>query len=114
METVIRIRNLYDAAIKSLKSGGKDKSYKKLLDHNNSIMRDAFRRIMAGEIKGLHYISETSFKYYHRSTKQENTIQLSSGFYRDGELYPCYDVQMKTPDDLLREGYPSGLWEIVY
>jgi len=54
-----------------------------------------------------------SIKMFHRSPKKEGFIQLSSGFYKNGELYPCYDIQLKDFDDLTREGYESGFYDVI-
>ena len=80
---------------------------------NDLIISRLFKDTAAGRIKGFYLVSDQDFKAYHRSTKEAGKIQLSSGFYRDGELVPCYDVQLESAADLIREGYSSGLYKII-
>ena len=80
---------------------------------NQCIMYELFHRTQAGQIKGFYLLSDTDFKAYHRSPKQAGYIQLSSGFYKNGELYPCYDCQFKTAEEMEKEGYPSGNYAII-
>lgn len=109
----LRIKCLHDAAIKSLKAAGDYKTYDRNHDKNNAIMSELFNRTQRGEIKGFYLISDKDFKAYHRSPKEPGKIQLSSGFYKDGELIPCYDTQLETAADLIRDGYTSGLYQII-
>ena len=109
---MVRIKNLEAVTIKAFQTGDFTKADRDS-DRNNAIITRLFNDTMSGKIKGFYLISETSFKAYHRSPKQADTIQLSVGFYKFGNLYPTYDVQLKTAEDALREGYESGLYEII-
>ena len=108
-----RIKDLHDAAIKSVHSLGKYKTYDKNGAKNDSIMIQLFNMTAAGTIKGFYLVSDTELKAYHRSTKNPGMIQLSSGYYNNGDLIPCYDVQLSTARDMIREGYTSGFYKII-
>ncbi len=108
-----RIKDLHDAAVRNLKSHGGYRRYDVLSDRNDLIIANLFNRTMAGAIKGFYLHSESVFHAYTRSTKEAGRIQYSYGFYRDGELIPCGDVQMETAKDLIREGYSSGIYEEI-
>lgn len=109
---MIRIKDLHDAAIRSLKN---DKYTRYDRDHarNAAKMERLFRETQNGTIKGFYLVSDKDFKAYHRSPKESGKIQLSSGFYKNGELIPCYDCQFETFRDMEREGYTSGYYEII-
>jgi len=87
--------------------------YEKDIKRNDLIMERLFNDTKAGIIKGFYLVSDKQFKAYHRSTKEADMIQFSSGYYNNGELIPCYDVQMSRPLDLFLEGYTSGIYEII-
>jgi len=109
-----RIKNLHDGARRMLKSKNfKYYQYEKDIQRNDAIMGRLFDDTKAGKIKGFYLVSDKDFKAYHRSTKEENKIQLSSGYYSNGELIPCYDIQLETPMDLFMEGYASGIYRII-
>ena len=109
---MFRIKDGRNAAIKMLHTGD-SKASDRINGRNAAIMGELFRRTQAGQIKGFFLLSDTDFKAYHRSPKKAGFIQLSSGFYKNGELIPCYDVQMQTVEDMEREGYPSGVYAII-
>lgn len=109
---MFRIKNGRNAAIKMLHTGDA-KASDRIIGRNAAIMRELFRRTQAGQIKGFFLVSDTDFKAYHRSPKRDGFIQLSAGFYKYGELIPCYDVQLLTAEDMEREGYPSGVYAII-
>ena len=111
MET-FRLKSAHDASIKGIRTGN-FKSAERIDKRNQSIMYELFHRTQAGQIKGFYLLSDTDFKAYHRSPKQAGYIQLSSGFYKNGELYPCYDCQFKTAEEMEKEGYPSGIYAII-
>ena len=106
-----RIKNLHDAAIRSLKADYP--GYDRDSDRNNAIITRLFHDTAAGTIKGFYLVSDKTFKAYHKSTKEADKIQLSSGYYDNGELIPCYDVQLSTAADLIREGYASGIYKTI-
>ena len=87
--------------------------YEKDTKRNDLIMTRLFEDTKNGIIKGFYLVSDKDFKAYHRSTKEAGKIQLSSGFYENGELIPCYDIQLDTPFDMIYEGYSSGLYQII-
>ena len=113
MIDTFRIKNLNNAAKRCVWSLGKYKTYEKNDKKNDSIMIQLFNLTAAGTIKGFYLVSDTELKAYHRSPKEPGKIQLSSGYYKDGELIPCYDVQLETARDMLREGYGSGYYKII-
>jgi len=87
--------------------------YEKLEAHNESIMKSLFKDLQAGKIGGFYLVSDKEFKLYHRSTKEAGAVQLSYGFYKDGELIPCGDCQLYDFSDFTREGYPSGTYQTI-
>lgn len=87
--------------------------YERELEYNHAIMSYLFNATMNGEIKGFHLVDDEIFRAFHRSTKEDNTIQLSAGFFRNGELIPTYDVQLHNYEEMRREGYPSGVYEVI-
>ena len=109
---MIRIKDGHDAAIKALKKGD-FKPITKIGDRNNTIMTELFNRTKDGTIKGFSLISDKRFLAYHRSPKEPGKIQLSSGIYKNGELLPCYDCQFETAAELIKEGFPSGNYQII-
>lgn len=92
---------------------GNYKQLDKYTMHNDSIMKKLFNDTLSGQIKGFYLVSDTNFKAYHKSTKKPGNIQLSSGYYKDGELIPCYDVQLDSFAALNNEGYPAGIYKII-
>ena len=106
------MKNLHDAACRNIRSLGKYKPYEKYSDRNDLIMRKLFNDLVDGKIDTINHVDDTFFKCYHRSTREGHLVQLSAGFYRNGELIPDYHVNIDSFEDLLREGYPSGIWEI--
>lgn len=93
--------------------GGNWTRYEKLEAHNEAIMKTLFKGLQAGSINGFHLVSNKEFKLYHRSTKNPGAIQLSYGFYKDGELIPCGDCQLYDYSDFSREGYPAGTYQTI-
>ena len=87
--------------------------YEKLEAHNEAIMKTLFKGLQTGTINGFYLVSDKEFKLYHKSTKEAGAIQYSYGFYKDGELIPCGDIQMHDFSDLLREGYPAGVYRTI-
>ena len=59
----LRIRNLHDAAIRSLKTGYR--GYDRLKDRNNRIMSWLFNRTKDRLIKGFYLKDEKRFRAYH-------------------------------------------------
>ena len=109
----IRIKELSRAAGKYIRSIGKYKNYEKYQHRNEAMITLLFRKTADGEIKGFYLDDDRDFRAYHRSTKEPGKIQYSYGFYRNGELIPCGDIQMATAKDLLREGYSSGIYREI-
>lgn len=107
-----KITPLHDLVCRGFETGDMTE-YERELERNDSIMEKLFSDTMNGSIPGFYLKDDQSFKAYHRSTKELGKIQLSSGFYKNGELFPCYDVQMKTFHDMQMEGYSSGIWAII-
>lgn len=90
-----------------------DNPHEKLNRKNEAIMAYLFNATMNGIIKGFHLVDNETFKAYHRSTKEDNCIQLSMGYYKNGELIPTCDVQLHNIKEMEREGYPHGIWEVI-
>lgn len=110
----IRLKSAHDAVIKMLKSKTFNSiAVDRISDRNDAIISDLFRRTAEGAIKGFYLLSDTTFKAIHRSPKESDKLQLSYGFYSNGELIPCGDIQLETAKDLIREGLPSGLYAII-
>lgn len=109
---MIKIKNGRNASIKFLRTGN-SVSTEKIMNRNDAIIKELFSRTQVGAIKGFYLVSDTEFKAYHRSPKNPGMIQLSVGFYRDGELIPTYDVQMQTATDAIREGVTSGIYQLI-
>ncbi len=112
-EWSIRIKDLHNAAVRCIRSGGKYLRYEKFQKKSELIMSGLFNRTMKGEIKGFYLADPERFRAYHRSTKETGALQYSFGHYRNNELVPCGDVQMRCPDDLIREGFSSGIYRII-
>ena len=108
---MIRIKCLHDAAIRDFKTNYP--KYERDAERNAAKMERLFNDTLNGIIKGFYLISNSNFKAYHRSTKEDGKIQLSSGFYKNGELFPCYDCQFTTFVDMQREGWPSGYYDFI-
>lgn len=109
---MIRIKDGHNASIKFFRTGN-SVSTEKIINRNEAIIKELFNRTQAGTIKGFYLASDKSFKAYHRSPKNPGMIQLSVGFYRNGELIPEYDIQMQTATEAIREGYTSGIYQII-
>ena len=110
-----RIKNLHDASIRMFHSKNFEyPKYDRDNARNKAILTRLFNDTLSGRIKGFYLIDETDFRAWHRSPKQEGYIQFSVGFYRNGELLPCMDLQFKTVEEFLNEGCPSGRYaEII-
>lgn len=108
---IFHIRNLEIPAYRTF--NGSDKQFEKYNSRNDIIMKKLFQDTKNGIIKGFYLISDKELKAYHKSTKEPGKIQLSVGFYKDGELYPTYDVQMESFEDLDREGYDAGKYATI-
>lgn len=108
---MFKIKNLEIASYRCF--NGSTKQFDKYDAHNTAIMKKLFDDTKSGAIKGFYLVSDKHLKAYHRSPKEAGKIQLSVGFYKDGDLIPTYDVQMETFNDLTREGYDPGRYEII-
>ncbi len=107
----VRFKNLHDASVRNIRSLGKFPDYEKYSERNDLIMKRMYEDIVSGKLNYIGYRSDTHFECLHRSTRDGHVLQLSVGFYRNGKLYPDYHVNIDSFSDLLREGYPSGVWE---
>lgn len=110
---MIRIKDLTNVSRQAFFSDSYLQKYEQEDARNEAIIKRLFDDTMNGTIKGFYLVSDTDFRAYHKSPKHEDTIQYSVGFYRNGELFPCMDCQFKTPQDLFREGYQPGFYEII-
>lgn len=108
-----RIKDLTTVSRKAFLSDSSMQKYEQEDTRNDAIIKRLFTDTMNGTIKGFYLVSDTDFRAYHRSPKQENTVQYSVGFYKNGELYPTYDLQFKTAKEAIKEGYNSGFYEII-
>lgn len=107
---IIKVKDLHSAACKNIRSMANYKPYEKESTRNDIKMKYLFEALQNHEIDAVKLESETSFKVYHRSPKKPGCIQLSVGFYKNGELYPTYDSQYETFRDMLKDGYESGIY----
>lgn len=108
---MVKIKNLELASYRCF--NGSYKQFEKYNDRNEIKLKKLFNDTKAGTIKGFYLVSDKEFKAYHRSPKEPGKIQLSVGFYKNGELIPTYDVQMETFNDLTKEGYDAGIYETI-
>lgn len=106
-----RIKDLEIASYRCF--NGSTKQFDKYEARNNAMIKKLFQDTQNGTIKGFYLVSDTQFRAYHRSTKEAGKIQLSAGYYKDGELFPTYDVQMTSFQDLTREGYEAGTYKTI-
>lgn len=107
----IRIKDLTIQSYRCFE--GSYKQFEKYEARNNIMIKKLFEDTKNGTIKGFYLVSNTQFRAYHRSTKEPGKIQLSAGHYIEGELIPCYDVQLESFQDLTREGYEAGLYKTI-
>lgn len=110
--TKFRYKDGTNASLKAFRAGDFIPE-ERLSRRNDAIITELFNRTQNGLIKGFYLVSDTSFKAYHRSPKEAGKIQLSSGFYKDGQLYPCYDCQFLTAAEAIREGIEPGNYAII-
>ncbi len=113
---VVRLKNLHDAACRNIRSLGKYEDYDKFSERNDAIMKRLFAELMDGKVKIVAFNDPDKkvFKCYHKSVKESGCVQLSSGFYKNGEFYPTYDIQMPDFEKMKDEGWPTGVWEVRY
>ena len=109
---MIRISNMHDAAVKSLRTGN-DVALRRKERRNDAIMRTLFSKTLNGTIKGFYLVDNEWFRALHRSPKEDGKIQYSLGYYRNGELIPTSDAQFSNFEEFDKYGYPSGLWEVI-
>jgi hypothetical protein len=111
---MFRIKDLHYGTLKAFHSKNLDfRKVEKDREHNDAIITRLFNDTLSGKIKGFYLISDEYLKAYHRSPKKPGHIQQSVGFYKNGELYPTYDLQFKTAKEAIKEGYNSGFYEII-
>lgn len=103
-----------DLTIQSYRSfEGSWTQFEKQDAQNNAKIKRLFQDLQNGKNNGFYLVSDREFKLYHKSTKEAGAIQYSYGFYKNGELIPCGDIQMHDFSDLLREGYPAGVYRTI-
>ena len=110
---VIRFKNLHDAACRNIRSIGRYKPYEKYSERNDLLMKRFYNELVHGKIDAINYIDEVYYKCYHRSTREGVLVQLSIGYWNEGNLIPQCHVDIRNFNELLDEGYPSGYWEVV-
>ena len=117
-----KIKNLHDAALKDLHSGGHYKPYDRQNARNEAIDRHLYRLTANGAIKGFYLDSQPdengyqAFRAYHRSPKNPGQIQLSVGWIKNGELIPTYDIQYASPEDFTspyKREMHAGIYKII-
>ena len=105
----IRFKDLSHATKRGFHTGKWDRC--ELLEEREQIMlRRIFNDIIEGKYDCLYKITEKSFKAYHRSPKTVGAVQLSVACFMNGVLEPQSDVQIKSPEDMVKEGVESGIW----
>lgn len=107
----IRFKNLQDAACRNIRSLGNYPDYEKYSERNDLLMKRLYEDLISRKIDAINYLDDTYFKCYHRSTREGVLVQLSIGYWSNGELIPCCHINICCFEDLLKEGYPSGIWE---
>lgn len=109
----VRIKNLHDAAVRNLRSMGRYQKFEEYNDKNHAIMNRLFNDLCEGKISYIHLKNDTMFRCYHRSTRDGVKVQLSCGFYKDGELIPTNHVNINSFYDFTKEGFSSGIYEVA-
>jgi hypothetical protein len=109
----VRLKNLHDAACRNIRCIGKYKPYEKYSDRNDLIMKRLLNELIAGEIDIISLKDSERFECLTRSPREGVLVQLSVGWWKDGNVDPSYHVNINSFEDLSREGFPSGIWEII-
>ncbi len=109
----IRFKDLEDGSVRCLRSMDKYKQYDKDVDREKAMVHRLFSDLKNGTINCVALNSDRDFRCYHRSPKNDGAVQLSAGFYSDGELIPCYDRQFFTADDMYEEGVLPGVYAVA-
>lgn len=107
----VRIKNLHDAACRNIRSIGKYKPYEKFSDRNDMVMKRLLNELIEGNIDSITLKDDKAFHCLHRSPRAGVLVQLSVGWWKDGNIDPSYHVNINSFEDLRKEGYPSGVWE---
>lgn len=97
------------------KAAGGGRRGEEIRRRNDIIKSYLFKATAAGKIKGFYKVDDKNFRVCHRSTKNPDSLQWSSGFYQNGELIPCYDCQYKYSElDEFLHGYRAEMGPGTY
>lgn len=108
MTAQIRIKDLSDAATRSLRNGYK--RYDTLVEREEMVVSRIFAELLSGRADVLYKDDGKDLKVYHRSPKKEGYIQLSVADIREGKLIPVRDSQFLSPKDMYDGGIDPGVW----
>ena len=112
MKKSIRLKNLGDVSTKALFTGNSKKSD---IEHakKDAILSDLFRRLVKGEIDIVEPVKKEKVVYtLTRSTRSVGIVKTCFWMI-DGELSPTSHTECNDIDRLLREGMPSGVYDII-
>ena len=107
----LKLKSGSDAAKKALKTGNWA-ALDAIEERNRATVTELYHRIKAGSIKGIYLQSDNTFIAIHRSTKSQDCLQISRGYYNDGELVPLSDYQAETPEEI-QERMQKGIYKII-
>ena len=106
-----KIRNLSDASVKNIRSIGKYKKWEKYHNRNLILMKNAYNKLVTGEVDWVYLVSDEKFACLHRSVRDGVLVQFSHGWIRNGKLIPTYHDDINSFEDLQNEGFSSGIWQ---
>ena len=106
----VRLKNLHDAACRNIRSIGKYKPYEKFSDRNDLIMKRLLSELIDGKCDYVTLKDSERFICLHRSPREGVLVQLSVGWWKDGNVDPSYHTNINSFDDLRREGFPEGVY----
>lgn len=110
--TKFRYKDGTNASLKAFRAGDFIPE-ERLSRRNDAIITELFNRTQNGTIQGFYLVDSKYFRAYHRSPKERGKIQLSIGYYHNGELVPTSDAQFETAADAIRYGVYCGNYAII-
>lgn len=112
--------NLHDLAIAALRGRDEEeKAYEAASLEHDYIYTSLFKDVMEKKIDAFHLFTRGdrvngSEQIYHRSTKKDGYMQISYIWWKDGELLPVMDAQVKTATEMIRESSPDNVTIITF
>ena len=101
--------NLHDLVIEMFHGGEKEaEDLEKAEKEQEAIYSRLFTDIMSGRVNAAYTFTsgdETNGRQqiFHKSVKRDGCLQVSYIWYRNGEMIPVMDSQVKTAAELIRE-----------